>query len=80
MVTVNVPVCVPLLGTMTGPTAPVAVVNEQVGPNSTAGETALHDSVTAPEYPFREVTVMTAVAPLPATTLLGVTGVVTVSV
>jgi hypothetical protein len=46
----------------------------------TTGEIALHESVTLPVYPLSGVTVMPAVAPLPAWTELGDIGVVTVMV
>jgi hypothetical protein len=58
-------------------TATVAGLNAQEGAGVAVGVTALHESVTFPAYPFTGVTVITAVAPLPACTLPGEMAVVT---
>lgn len=52
----------------------------QTGAGVEVGVIALHESVTFPVYPLIGVTVTVPVAPLPACTLLGAKGVVTVRV
>jgi hypothetical protein len=61
-------------------TVTVGGLNEQSGEGSTGGVIELHAGVTLPAYPSVEVIFRTAVAPLPAGTLLGLTVVPTVRV
>ncbi len=51
-----------------------------MGAAFTTGVTERHDKVTLPEYPATGVTWIEAVAPLPAVTVLGLTGVEIVKV
>lgn len=58
-------------------TATVAGLNEQTGAGSTSGVIELQPGVTFPVYPSVEAMFMTAVAPLPAGTVAGLSVVAT---